>query len=199
MFFNDAPRPKRSIRRLLAELAYHDIEVALAKNFHIVAADKLYRSAQPNRQQFIEMEKHGCKSVLNLRSHHGDMPIISGLELKEFWLKTHRMTPEDVKKALEIIRDAPMPMLIHSCHGTDRTGVVVAAYRIVFENIPPSEALREFRDRANGHHRYRYRHFPRLIRRIDWEALKREILTPESGTDAAAPEAPAPEAPAPEA
>ena len=168
---------KQPHRRLMAELAYHDLEVGGAKNFHVVSHGRIFSSAQPNRQQFIEMEKHGCVSVLNLRSHHSDLPIISGLQIKEYRVATHHMTEDDVKAALEVLRDAPKPLLIHSCRGIDRTGLVVAAYRIVFENILPSEALSRYRDRANGLHRYLYRAFPRLIRKIDWEAMKKAILS----------------------
>ncbi len=168
---------KRPHRRLMAELAYHDLEVGVAKNFHVVVHGKIFRSAQPNRKQFIEMEKHGCVSVLNLRSHHSDLPIISGLQIKEYRVATHHMTEEDIKAALEVLRDAPKPLLIHSCRGIDRTGLVVAAYRIVFENVLPSEALARYRDRVNGLHRYLYRAFPRLIRKIDWEAMKAAILS----------------------
>ncbi len=170
----------------MAELAYHDLEVGVAKNFRVVSHGKIYSSAQPNRQQFIEMEKHGCVSVLNLRSHHSDLPIISGLQIKEFHVPTHHMTEDDVRTALEVLRDAPKPLLIHSCRGVDRTALVVAAYHIVFENMLPSEALARYRDRTNGLHRYLYRAFPRLIRKIDWEAMKKTVL---AGQPAEVPEA----------
>ncbi len=165
-------------RRLLAELAQQDIREVLAKNFHVVVPKLLYRSAQPERKEFIELQRKGCRSILNLRTKHSDLPKISGLRLKEYRLASHHLTQEDIVQALEIIRRADMPLLIHGNKGTDRTGVIVAAFRIVFQNWSVADALKEFQDSVNGLHRYIYRKFPRLIKRTDWAAVKSRVGVP---------------------
>lgn len=177
---NVSAKQSKAPRRLLAELAMQDIKESLAKNFHIVTPNKIFRSSQPDRKEFISLELHGCKSVLNLRTSHSDLPKIAGLKLKEHRLKCHKITSSDIIKALIIIRDAEMPMLIHGCYGSDRTGVIVAAYRIVFENWDVLDAVEEFKDSVNGKHRYMYRKFPKLIKRTNWDEVKKAVFFSEN-------------------
>ena len=177
---NVATKQSKPPRRLLAELAMQDIKESLAENFHIVTPEKVYRSSQPDRKEFISLELHGCKSVLNLRTAHSDLPKIAGLKLKEHRLKCHKIGRTDIIRAMKMLRDAEMPILIHGCKGSDRTGVVVAAYRIVFEDWSVEEALKEFKDPANGKHRYIYRKFPKLIRHTDWENVKKEVFSDDT-------------------
>jgi protein tyrosine/serine phosphatase len=45
-----------------------------------------------------------------------------------------KMSIDEIKQSLEIIKNAPKPILIHCWHGSDRTGVVAASYRIIKQN-----------------------------------------------------------------
>ncbi len=176
---SDSSKKKLPPQRLLHELAMQDIKEVLAKNFHIVENKILYRSAQPERKEFIELERKGCKSILNLRCKHSDLAKINGLKLREYRLQTHIVTKDDIIQALSVIRDAEVPILVHSCAGTDRTGIIVAAYRIVFQNWSVDDALAEYNDVLYGKHRHIYRHLSRIIRRIDWDEIKTVIGEPQ--------------------
>ena len=105
------------------------------RNFHEVdPVNGIYRSAQPDHEEFAALEKRGFRSVLNLRNFHSDRGRLNGLKIREFAVPCNAgsMTEEHVYEALRIIRDEPKSLLIHCWHGSDRTGTVVAAYRIVF-------------------------------------------------------------------
>lgn len=79
------------------------------------------------------------------------------------------MTEEHVYNALRIIRDKPKPLLIHCWHGSDRTGTVVAAFRIVFNGQEVETAIAEMREEKYGHHADIYGNLPELLRAVDWE------------------------------
>lgn len=147
------------------------------KNLYMVSPD-IYRSAQPDEQDFQRLHKAGLKSVLNLRAHHSDKEKIGSLPLNlyELPMNAGSLTLEDLFKALVILRDAPRPLLIHCWHGSDRTGAVAAAYRIVFQNSSVESAVTEFMEPRYGHHRLIYRNIPKLLYGIDWEKVKQSLL-----------------------
>ena len=51
---------------------------------------------------------------------------------------------EDVARLLKTIQDPNnQPVFVHCQHGADRTGTMIAAYRIVVEGLTPNEAAAE--------------------------------------------------------
>jgi protein tyrosine/serine phosphatase len=51
---------------------------------------------------------------------------------------------EEVDRALEVVLDpSKRPVLVHCAHGEERTGAVVAAYRVVVEGWEPAAAEKE--------------------------------------------------------
>jgi len=148
----------------------------LPDNFHAVdPAARIFRSSQPGRAEYLELARYGFRSVLNLRSHHSDLELLEGLDIVEYRLRSHMFTPEDMALALRIVRDAEKPLLIHCWHGSDRTGAVVAGYRIVFEHRKVSEAIAELTNQEFGHHRRLYRMLPILLERFDWESIAEAV------------------------
>ena len=170
------------------------------KNFHKVS-DEIYRSAQPDEDEMSSMSTFECiKSVLNLRKNHGDKDIIGKRKVKiykmtdnndlvldrevntlkiklyEIPLEAGKITEADLVRILRAIKDAPKPILIHCRHGSDRTGAVVAACRIVFENWSVDKAVAELKDPKFGHHAALYKNIPQLIRKTDWETIRNKIM-----------------------
>lgn len=146
------------------------------KNYYLVSSD-IWRSGQPTREEFEALSRAGLKSVLNLRHNHRDDDLVAGLPLKLYQipLKAGSLTRDDLLTALRICRDAEKPLLIHCWHGSDRTGAVVAACRIVFEGWSVDRAIAELLEPRFGHHRLIYRNIPRLLRSIDWEEISRQL------------------------
>ena len=155
------------------------------RNLYRVAPG-IYRSAQPDGEEFRTLHRAGLKSVLNLRAHHSDREKIGDLPLNlcELPMNADSLTKKDLFMALVILRDVPKPVLIHCWHGSDRTGAVVAAFRIVFQNQTVESALNELKDRRYGHHRFLYRNIPELLREIDWKSI-RESIRKRKRTDSA--------------
>lgn len=141
------------------------------ENFHQVSPE-VYRSGQPSAGDLkLLVEQLGVKSVLTLRNWHDDENEGKGLPITLYRvdMEADEVEPEKVAKALKIIRDAPKPILIHCWHGSDRTGLMVAAYRITVQNWDPAVATDEL---ANGGFGYHAKMFPGIV---DW--LKAGHLT----------------------
>ena len=170
------------------------------KNFHKVN-DEIYRSGQPDEDEMYSMSTFECiKSVLNLREHHSDKDMIGKrkakiykmtdnndvvldrevnilkIKLYEIPLEAGKITEADLVTILRTVKNAPKPILIHCRHGSDRTGAVVAACRIVFENWSVERAVAELEDPKFGHHAALYKNIPQLIRKTDWETIRIKIM-----------------------
>lgn len=109
-------------------------------------SDVLYRGAQPTAEGFRTLKGLGIKTVINLRSLHSDRTLLAGTGLRYVHLRAKAWHPEDedIAQALRIIRDpAHQPVFVHCQHGADRTGVTVAAYRIVEQGWTTAAAAAE--------------------------------------------------------
>lgn len=152
------------------------IEVKGVKNCFRLSPE-LYRSGQPGSGGFQALEKLGLRSVLNLREYHSDADEAehTGLRLYRMKLAAGKVTREELMDCLLVISNAPKPILVHCWHGSDRTGIVCAAYRIVMQDWTPEKALEELMDKRFGHHRSYYSNLAELIRSTDWKAFRAEF------------------------
>ncbi len=95
---------------------------------------------------FKNLEESGIKTVVNLRANHGDEELLEGTSLRYVRIAMNTWAPkeEDVAKFLKIATDATaQPMFVHCQHGADRTGTMVAAYRVVVQGWTKESAVRE--------------------------------------------------------
>lgn len=136
------------------------------KNFHIVSGT-LYRSAQPTAEGMRWLYEQGIKTVINLRHYHSDKDEIGDIPLRQFHIVFATMWPEDrdVRRFLEIVHNKKnWPCLVHCLHGSDRTGMMCAIYRIEARDWNVSNAIKEMCDPKYGHHKY-FKHLPAFIRK----------------------------------
>ncbi len=142
------------------------------KNLYRVS-DELYRSEQPSEEAFVELSALGIKSSLNLRTTETDDELIGKTAIKPFLvaMDAGSFTDKEIITALRIIKSAPKPLLVHCHHGSDRTGVVVAMYRIVFQGWTKEDALNELLNGGYGFHST-YKNIPEYIKGVDIEAIK---------------------------
>ena len=115
----------------------------------------LYRGAQPEREGFVELQRMGIRTVVNLRSEHSDLRLIQGLGLKYVTIPMSANFPkaEEYRRFLAIARDpANQPVFVHCQHGSDRTGTAVALYRIAVQGWDREEAVREMMQGGYGFH-----------------------------------------------
>lgn len=143
-------------------------------------SDEIYRSGQPDEEGFRAIEAAGIKSVLNLREYHRDNKKALGTSLRliHYPVAAGSVTTADLAAILRLIREAPKPLLIHCWHGSDRTGIVVATYRIIEQNVSTEAAEKEFTDERFGHHEFWYGNLRRLLRHTDWDAFRKTMTQP---------------------
>lgn len=141
--------------------------------------EKVYRAAQPGWEGFEALRKLGIKNVLNLRNYHSDNAKAQelGLKLYRVDMKAGDIKAKDVVAALRIIRLSEGPILIHCWHGSDRTGLISAMYRIVFQNWSKEEAIDELQNGGYGFHSM-YDNIPAFIRDADIDRIKQNVFAP---------------------
>ncbi len=120
-------------------------------NFHEVIAGEFYRSAQPSAQDLERyVARYGIKSVINLRGgnvrdawYNEEMAAIKalGLNYRAFPMKAARELSEaEAQQLIDLMRDAPKPLLIHCRAGSDRTGLAAALYLAAITKSSKQEA-----------------------------------------------------------
>lgn len=107
----------------------------------------LYRGGQPTKEGFRNLAKIGIDMVVDLRgSRAGERQVVTGLGMKYVALPWHCYNPHDEHFArfLTLLRENPGKKVFVHCHtGTDRTGMDIAAYRIVEQGWTADEAKTE--------------------------------------------------------
>jgi tyrosine-protein phosphatase SIW14 len=109
-------------------------------------SDVLYRGEQPTAIGMAELKKMGIKTVVNLRMMHSDRDELKGSGLQYYHINCKAWHPEeqDVIEFLKIVSEpANQPVFVHCLHGADRTGMMIASYRIVEQGWTCEQAIAE--------------------------------------------------------
>jgi len=138
--------------------------------------EHVYRSEQPNHEAMVEVEKFGIKSVLNLRGHHDDEDEVSETNLVTYHvpLRASDINDENVVTALNIMRQAEKPVLVHCWHGADRTGAIIAMYRIIEQGWRKQEAISELIE-GGYHYHAKFANIITYIQEVDVDNIKRKL------------------------
>lgn len=138
--------------------------------------ENLYRSAQPDAEGFRNAEELGITTVLNLRGLHSDDELAegTGLRLARVRINTWSMDEEEILAALRVISEAKGPVLVHCMHGADRTGTVMAAYRMVVQGWPRESAIAEMTEGGYGFHST-WGNLIILLENLDVESLRAQL------------------------
>ncbi len=149
------------------------------QNFYQIS-DKLYRSEQPNGKAFKELASFGIKNVLNLRKHHTDNDEAKGtnIVLHHLKLSAKHLNQQQIIAALKVIKQAKGTVLLHCWHGSDRTGAIAAAYRMVFEDWSAQDAIDEFINGGYGYHQWAFPNLIVLLQELDVKKIKKELGLP---------------------
>jgi protein tyrosine phosphatase (PTP) superfamily phosphohydrolase (DUF442 family) len=118
-------------------------------NFHQVSRD-LYRGGQPSVQGFAELKARGVKTVVNLRRTCSDAPDLAGTGMDYVEIPCKAWDAHQRQQAaefLKIVTDRKRtPVFVHCDFGGDRTGMMVAVYRLCVSGWTKEQALEEMRD-----------------------------------------------------
>jgi len=117
----------------------------------------------------------GIKTVVSLRSFHSDTYKMEGLAFNyvDIPVKVWHAEDEDVIRFLKIVTDkTKTPVFVHCEYGADRTGMMVAIYRIVVQGWSKEAAMKEMTEGGFGWHPM-WQNLLHHIRDLDVEALKK--------------------------
>ena len=119
-------------------------------NFYQVD-EHVYRGAQPTTEGFEYLAKIGVKTVLDLREDgersSEEAQLVTSLGMQYVNVPMTGLTPPtqaEITKILALLEDATAgAVFVHCMRGADRTGAVIAAYRIDHDHWDNSRALKE--------------------------------------------------------
>jgi protein tyrosine/serine phosphatase len=146
--------------------------VAPIENFHSVdqvGSKAMYRGAQPAADQWSFLKARGVKTVLKLNEYAGFNSSTeqeqlaaraNGIRLVEVFMPPedfpHNVNPfaaptdAQLAEALAVMENPEnWPLYVHCSHGRDRTGLLVALYRIRKNNYCKDKAFAEMK--SYGH------------------------------------------------
>lgn len=146
------------------------------KNFYKID-EGIYRSEQPDQNEFIALEKLGVTEVLNVRRLRDDKKKARKTELKlhHISMKAGDIKEREVIRALKIIDERKGPILVHCWHGSDRTGMLMAMYRLVFQNWTKDDAIHEMTKGNFGFHTA-YSNIIDFVRDADVDKIREKVL-----------------------
>lgn len=129
----------------------------------------LYRGAQPTAEGFKTLRNMGVAIVVNFRDEAGETTHeereVESLGMKYVgipWSAVGNPKEAQVVQFLDLVRANPQAKIfVHCRRGADRTGTMVAAYRVAVEHKAPADAVSEM-------YQYHYAHFllPHLQRYV---------------------------------
>jgi tyrosine-protein phosphatase SIW14 len=108
----------------------------------------LYRGAQPSKQGFDALAKMGVGVVIDLRagSRDGERDQVTKLGLQYISIPWYCGHPDDSTVALflsALRQNSGKKIFVHCKLGSDRTGMMIAAYRIAEQGWDAEEARKE--------------------------------------------------------
>jgi tyrosine-protein phosphatase SIW14 len=151
------------------------------KNLHRVTP-QLYRGAQPSAQGFQALAKKlAIQTVINLHDEEPDDLLAkgTGITCVHVPMNSFRVFSGKGKKLLEALHEIHIglvrgPTFVHCVHGKDRTGGVMAAWRMVEQDWTAEAAIREMKDGGYGYSGWLFSN-GRYLRKLDVTALQKQL------------------------
>ncbi|MCA1862330.1 dual specificity protein phosphatase family protein [Janthinobacterium sp. HSC-3S05] len=138
----------------------------------------LYRSARLDSSDVAQLQALGVKTVISLRSFHSDTQVLdgSGIRAVRIPINTWAIRDKHVIDTMRAIRAAAQqgPVLLHCLHGADRTGMMAAMYRMLYQDWPREKAIDELKNGGYGYHAV-WKNIESYLKRVDVAALRAQI------------------------
>jgi prepilin-type processing-associated H-X9-DG protein len=129
------------------------------RNFCVVTPQVLWRGERPNKADATWLVEHRVGTIVNLQEIQNDHAAfdaaaaspdltrsIDYFQLPDFeplHMINWSFLDGHVARFLAIVSEAPRPVYVHCLDGIDRTGVLIAAYRVLIEGSSREEAIAE--------------------------------------------------------
>jgi tyrosine-protein phosphatase SIW14 len=117
-------------------------------NFHVVN-ENLFRGGQPKDGGLEKLKQLGVKTIIDLRNDHaeaeGAEARAAGMQYFNFPMaRFGRPDDKTIEEVLKIIRaNENHPVFVHCAKGSDRTGTILAIYRIEYDGWTSEKAKAE--------------------------------------------------------
>jgi hypothetical protein len=147
VMFDSGPRKKEP--ETLVERFARRLENVRGVAYAAEVEPGLYRGGQPDADGVAWLKSIGIKTILNLRHFHGDTEkarvTAAGLRYEAVPLESSNAPKlEDLKRIMGLLTDPSLrPLYVHCAHGVDRTGTVMAVYRMEKMGWNNTEAFAE--------------------------------------------------------
>jgi protein tyrosine phosphatase (PTP) superfamily phosphohydrolase (DUF442 family) len=149
--------------------------------------EHVYRGAQPTTEGFQYLAKIGVETVVDLREGGeratGEELLVTSLGMKYVNVPMTGLTPPtkaEITRILVMLEDAKAgAVFVHCMRGADRTGAVIAAYRIDHGHWDNTRALKEAMSFGMGFYQLPRQKFIRKFQPLpSMEAPKSSIAFP---------------------
>lgn len=145
--------------------------------------NNLYRSGEPTEIGITSLcEQLRIKTITNLEEFHNDTPSAAcpQLHMERVPMNAGENNPEVIDKAvikvMKILSNPKNgPFLIHCKYGSDRTGLMCAMYRIIYQKWTRDKAIDEMVNGRYGFHTAWYGNIIEYIQKADIEKLQKQI------------------------
>ncbi|MCU1243382.1 MAG: hypothetical protein JWO71_4108 [Candidatus Acidoferrum typicum] len=114
-------------------------------------SDVLFRGAQPSAKGLAELKKLGVTTIVDLRGNRGpvsrEREQAESLGMHFIDIPVNGWSPPSNAQVAEFLKlfqhDSTQKVFVHCYYGRDRTGVMVAAYRMTQQNWTVDQAVAE--------------------------------------------------------
>lgn len=130
-------------------------------NFCVVTPGVLWRGGRPDKNGAAWLMQQGVRTIVNLELIRDDESVFAGARIADAaeyqadyfrirdWQPLSKWAPalldDHVAHFLAIVSQQPKPIYVHCLIGLDRTGVMIAAYRVLAEGAGTEQAIEEMR------------------------------------------------------
>jgi protein tyrosine/serine phosphatase len=131
----------------------------------------IYRGGQPTRNGIHTLQDMGVKTVIDLRNDpqrwEQQAVVDAGMTYVNIKASAFQADPKVVEEFLKTVARSQRPIYVHCKQGRDRTGMGIAAYRLVCQGDEwtRDEVLHELR--AHGYHWFIFPKIERYVRSLD--------------------------------
>jgi protein tyrosine/serine phosphatase len=134
---------------------------SVIQDFCVVTPNVLWRGSRPDKDSAAWLIQKGVRTIVNLelilddKHAFGQATVAVDKSHEVGYFRIHDWEPlpilapaiadDHVAHFLAIVRQQPKPIYVHCRYGVNRTGLMVAAYRVLIEGASNVDAVEEMR------------------------------------------------------